>query len=400
MNNIGMLTLKLLRTYATKSKTKFAGMQGKKVERIRDFKDDFEKYNEEDLGMYEPNIEELTGTYINNKREALRNRIKLQQNIVKTKVFKERSPNFLTYIEKDQIKKLHKIDPEKWTPEKLSESFPALPETIRKILKTKWVPKSAERILQYDNKVIENWKQFKKGRLALSPTLKEHLVKFKDRKINLMDKEVLEQEFIPPKIKFPTPKSTYFSSIVSDLNSEQSVTKDEQLISAQSSSNKSIKALSSGEDKGFKLIKETKKLAFDEFLKSKINNPDKTSPEEKVALMDTYRKHIESTNLDVHYNASNDTAKDITEKNLSDKDAPVVRKDKTSSKLTVEVNIKSASLDTYIKERNLLIDSNLEYTQYIKIPKNVHKRGMTYRIKDCYYDDDGEFLYRVPGLKG
>ncbi|CAL7941701.1 unnamed protein product [Xylocopa violacea] len=424
MNNIGILTLKLLRTYATKSPIKSAGII-RKAAAIKDFETDFEKFNEEDLETHESSVTEIAEIYLNDKREALRNKKHLQQSIVKAKVFKERTPNFLTYVEKDQIKKLHKIDPEKWTPEKLSESFPALPETIRKILKTKWVPKSAERILQYDKKVIENWKQFKTGRLALSHTLKEHLLKFKNRKINLIDKEILTRDFIPPKIEFPSPKSTYFTDILTALKSEQSVTKEQQLISSQSNMNKNIKVLSAMEDEGIKLTKEKtdnvnnrernkikkcssekEKLVFDEFLKRKINNQDTASAEEKIVLMDIYRKHVESANLDVHCDIVNDITKDISEKkcvstenNLSDKSALVVRKNEISSKLTAEVSIKSASLDTYIKERNLLIDSNLDYTQHIKIPKNVHKRGMTYRIKDCYYDDDGEFLYRVPGLK-
>lgn len=36
----------------------------------------------------------------------------------------------------------------------------------------------------------------------------------------------------------------------------------------------------------------------------------------------------------------------------------------------------------------------------IRIPKALYRRGATYKLRDCYYDDDGEFLYRVPGMTG
>lgn len=75
-----------------------------------------------------------------------------------------------------------------------------------------------------------------------------------------------------------------------------------------------------------------------------------------------------------------------------------IKTDATEFKLTTKLN-DDISLDTYIKERNSFMDTNFEYSKRIKIPQNVYKQGMTYRIKDCYYDDDGEFLYRIPGLK-
>lgn len=35
----------------------------------------------------------------------------------------------------------------------------------------------------------------------------------------------------------------------------------------------------------------------------------------------------------------------------------------------------------------------------IKIPKEEWKKGSLYKVNDCFYDDKGQFLYRVPGLK-
>lgn len=50
--------------------------------------------------------------------------------MIKQKYFKEKLPNFLTWNDKQQIKYLHRTDPEQWTIDRLSESFPALPEVI------------------------------------------------------------------------------------------------------------------------------------------------------------------------------------------------------------------------------------------------------------------------------
>lgn len=35
----------------------------------------------------------------------------------------------------------------------------------------------------------------------------------------------------------------------------------------------------------------------------------------------------------------------------------------------------------------------------IRVPANKWQKGCTFKIGDCYYDDDGGFLYRVPGMK-
>lgn len=40
----------------------------------------------------------------------------------------------------------------------------------------------------------------------------------------------------------------------------------------------------------------------------------------------------------------------------------------------------------------------LEYREKINIPKQGRKRGYTYKLNDCYYDETGLFLYRVPGM--
>lgn len=344
-------------------------------------------------------------------RKAEKNKELLPCHIVKSKYFKEVESKFLTYSERDQIKTLHQSDPTEWTPEKLSQSFPALPGTIKKILKSNWVPKSVEKIINYDNVVTENWKNFKTGKLTVNPALREHLMKFRSRKISLLDRKALER-FVPCPIILPKPKSDYFSTIVKESvdNTPQKI--ERKLITDRK------KAMETRKEEGNKVnemdlttkrCKDGKegKLIFIEFIKKKLNDLDGTSQEEKEVLLSTYRKHIESTNLeDINSNMLDNATKHVIkheEKNSVTRNASnentLVVKNETQYKVIAETYVEHKDLDTYVKERISFMDTNFDYAKGIKIPKNAFKEGMTYRIKDCYYDDDGEFLYRIPGLR-
>lgn len=478
MNNIRVITFKLLRTYVTKPRHTVAGVRGKirltKTENDKVFQDDLEEFDQDDVGVYETDLKDIMDSYTGHNRQTEKDRELLKRRIVRSKYFKEVEPNFLTYIEKDQIKKLHREDPNEWTPERLSESFPALPHTIRKILKAEWEPKSVERILAYDNKVVRNWKEFKTGQLPVNPILEEHLMKFKDRKIILSNREILAEKYMLPKIELPKPKSSFFRSIITDSIGKESI-ENKVLISSQDNANTGKKKSEATGKKNIRLVDKTNNettnvdkhseryeiqntkdklitlqndkcrtnrksntsekkerlvfetdndfvnrevhetksystegdtLVFEEFLKKKLNNPDEIPYEEKVTLVNTYKKYIETKNLKNLSNVSHNTVKDTdTEeksvssiKNPCDRSVVNVTADESESVITRPEN-ENVSLDTYVKERNSYMDTDFNYTKHIKIPKNVYKKGMTYRVRDCYYDCDGGFLYRVPGLK-
>uniref|UniRef100_A0A8D8R1N9 Uncharacterized protein n=1 Tax=Cacopsylla melanoneura TaxID=428564 RepID=A0A8D8R1N9_9HEMI len=52
-----------------------------------------------------------------------------------------------------------------------------------------------------------------------------------------------------------------------------------------------------------------------------------------------------------------------------------------------------------INERDVQVELALHVEDYIKIPKEQYTKGAMYKVDDCFYNDKGEFLYRVPGLK-
>lgn len=378
-------------------------------------------------------------------RETRRQKEALKQQIVKKKYFQEKEPRFLTFAEKELICKLHKDKPEEWTIEKLSQSFPALPETISKILRSKsWSLKSIERVIQYDNVVIENWKKFHLEQLALSSRLSEHLAKFKTRKIILTDREQLAKQFVQPKPEFKKPKSQLFSSFLqSYLDKEQQT--EAKLLSQENSPNKVIDTsnhsdnnqtlitdmagnsyiavrnsetaisnkkqmfpLTSYIKKKHTILSKEKKnpekpLTFDEFVKANLENIQKESLEEGITLLNTYRQQIdarqEMQTAKVVFRGFN-KAMIKTEENTSSEDVQQYNKNisKQNNKNN-DIITTDKLVDSNIKVWNKKIDSECDYAKPIKIAKHLYKLGKIYRISDCYYDDDGEFLYRVPCIQ-
>ncbi|XP_072758102.1 uncharacterized protein [Anoplolepis gracilipes] len=367
----------------------------------------------------------------------------LKQQIVKQKYFKEKEPRFITFAERKLICELYQSNPEEWTVERLSESFPVLPETVQKILQANWSPKSVERVMQYDDLVVENWKKFRAGKLPVNPRLNEHLMKFKNRKIILTDRESLAKQFVPPEPKFKEPKSKLFSNIIqSYINEKQNdkkllslednshkvkdahFNKNQNLLIADNKTENNSIAIKNSEkftvneeqyptlnsqtdlEKHNRLSlnkqKNSKKLlTFDEFVKVKLKDVQKESPE-GITLLNLYRKQMDTSQ---EIQTASDNPIISTEKNTleivqkSNKSVSAVPGNKGSDKYVNIATQDDNLIDTSIKVWNKKIDTNYDYAKPIKISNNLYKPGMTYRISDCYYDDDGEFLYRVPGIQ-
>lgn len=376
-------------------------------------------------------------------REMRRNKEHLKQQITNRKYFKEKEPRFLTFAERQLIRKLYESNPEEWTIERLSESFPVLPETIQKILHGNWLPKSVEKVMEYDDVVVENWKKFRAGKLPVSARLNEHLMKFKSRKIIMMDRESLAKQFVPPAPKFKEPKSQLFSNIIqSYLDKKQD---DQKLLSqknnphkvedtfAHSNKNQNLLIADNKTESDF-IVKNSEKFAlneeqyltlnshtdsekhdilslnqkknnkklltFDEFVKVKLEDIQEESSKEDITLLNLYRKQMEA-NREMQIASDNaiismeeDTSK-ILQKSNESISTVSENKDGNCNIVMADDNL----IDTNIKVWNKKIDTECDYAKPIKISKNLYKSGMTYRISDCYYDDDGEFLYRIPGIQ-
>lgn len=84
----------------------------------------------EDVEEAESDFMKLGMAYDEHLKEIETTKENLKYHIVHQKYFKKNMPNFLTWNDKEQIRFLHRTEPEEWTIEKLSEAFPALPIVI------------------------------------------------------------------------------------------------------------------------------------------------------------------------------------------------------------------------------------------------------------------------------
>ncbi|KAL6420484.1 hypothetical protein ACFW04_014467 [Cataglyphis niger] len=439
MNESRKMSIILHRMFSKKYFKPFAGVRSK-MQIIKQNESDIniEHFDNEDLSEFEADFMNVGESHKIYEREMRRNKEHLKQQITNQKYFKEKEPRFLTFAERQLICKLYESNSEEWTIERLSESFPVLPETIQKILHANWSPKSVEKVMQYDDVVVENWKKFRAGKLPVSARLNEHLMKFKSRKIIMTDRESLAKQFVRPAPKFKEPKSQLFSNIIQSyldrkqdqkLSQKNNPHKVEDMF-AHSNKNQNLMIADNKTESDF-IVKNSEKFAlnekqyftlnshtdsekhnilslnkkknnkklftFDEFVKAKLEDIQKESSKEDITLLNLYRKQMEASQemqlaSDAINNMKEDTSKIIQKSNES---ISIVLENKDDNIVMADDNL----IDTNIKVWNKKTDTECDYAKPIKISKNLYKRGMTYRISDCYYDDDGEFLYRIPGIQ-
>lgn len=335
---------------------------------------------------------------------------KVQTCLIKQKYFKNREPAMLTWGEKEQIRHLHTKDPEEWSVDRLIESFPASRETITKILRSKWLPSSVKVIENYDARVKNNWMLFKAEKLVVDPELHAHLSKFKNRNIDDPNEEKMKN-FVRTKPEFPNPTSTMFSNIIQGYVDHRHCSKENPRYN-EKMYEKSMKKLSEKQpldavnmNKITSYKRHEKATTCDIFLERYTQrlNINELSQVDRVIIDENKQRTAEaykSKSLVLESRSIVDNFK-----------APEILEGKKNY-ISLGGNLKENSCQPTICQE---IDKNLmetgiiarqkkngvtpdDYAQFIKIPDKNYKPGVIYRIQDRYYDDDGEFLYRVPGI--
>ncbi|KAF7267851.1 hypothetical protein GWI33_018978 [Rhynchophorus ferrugineus] len=298
--------------------------------------------------------------------------------IVKQKYFKEKFPNFLTWHDKEQIRYLHNSDPEEWSIDKLSDGFPALPEIIEKIVKGKWTKKNKQKIENHDKTVIQNWYNFKQGKLNNIPDeLKVHLKKFSDRTLNLKPFEANESTMQIVDNYRKEEKSGDFFEIIASYERLKNMNQKHENSQEQieSESNNQVDHFQLTETSN-KFNRRSKGLITFKQLQNNITSAAakgyEISPQDELILKNAKLSSIEGSNQI-----------EIQPEEIS---AIAERKHQTNHNKVGFV--KKTARDM----------SHLIYPEKITIPEKYYKKGHTYKLNDCYYDSDGEFLYRVPGM--
>ncbi|KAL1123836.1 hypothetical protein AAG570_001607 [Ranatra chinensis] len=166
------------------------GIQGR-LKVVKTSSPDLNEIDEEILENLEPD-------FVNQKfsqefdREMSRMKKTVDYSRVERKHFKSpTNPNMLTWAEKEQIRLLHQEQPEVWTVEKLSKSYPATKNIIQvrahidlfqKIIMSRWRPRNEERIAKHDRSVLANWKSLREGKLSVpDEEFERHLKNFTTR---------------------------------------------------------------------------------------------------------------------------------------------------------------------------------------------------------------------------
>lgn len=304
--------------------------------------------------------------------------------VVKNKYFKQKLPNFLTFAEKEQVKLLNNRDPEEWTTEKLAECFPATVDIIKKIIRAKWMPRSLERIRKHDESVMNNWNKLNNnGFPELTESTTEHLKKFAVRK----KEDLIQNNAIPPdwtpRIELPKPTTTEFLSIITSCKQYENASETRKV-------NPSSLQLSTGKQNTNNL-----KLGNETFLAEKV--------------MD--KRYMRLKELDIFKLSAKDSTSTILVQDSSKNKNTNINNPFNSKGITLNKLPIAQTADDNISQQfktNEVIVSEYDRKKYemttvkdqIYIPKKLWRKGATFKVEDCYYDDDGSFLYRVPGMTG
>ncbi|XP_023178798.2 neugrin [Drosophila hydei] len=284
-------------------------------------------------------------------------RDRVRQFMIKHKYFRDaKLPNFLLYAEKEQMRVLHERDADEWSVDRLAESFPATPGIVQKVLRSKWRPQSVERIRSHDAGVMNNWSRLRAGKCAEVPTeFLQHLQKFAERQ--RQDLQQLSPEQWPTRPELPVPQKTEFRALLGSKSNKQLITKE---LSQRAETR--IISPSEAEEETYLLdkVKNKRNMRFQDLRKAQLL----PQQEQKQHLMERTLPNPSGTGVLPNF----------------------VQKFERSE---IVVSVEDQRKYEISKVKDCIV-----------IPRKLYRKGATYRVEDVYYDDDGEFLYRVPGMTG
>ncbi|XP_076305237.1 uncharacterized protein LOC143222516 [Tachypleus tridentatus] len=359
------------------------------------------------------------------QRENKTHKKKAKRNIVERKYFKQQpETNMLTWAAKEQIRYLNQLNPEQWTPVKLAESFPISVDGIKKILKSKFTSATKDRIRKHDKAVLRNWKILtgeQKG--LISPLIKQLWSEGK-----LLPEHAACNKSLPiPKSSevmvssVPTNKNTKRTSFLSIVKPYVDIKKQETSVNHSEKSDKEYSSnverptiqvkigskSSSVEEPVDDLLTATSfskqgkyysntlvtQSQFQMNLMNEINNK-----KHKTESDEAYQKWIKSKMVE---RPKTPSPVETNQEEIEPKPELVPKFNSSETiELKADISEKGNISQLYI------YDSQHGYQhpfgrhdriqRKIHVPHHLRKEGVLYKVDDCFYDEDGEFLYRVP----
>lgn len=331
--------------------------------------------------------------------------LKREQNkyyVIRHKYFRtERQPNFLTWAEKEQIRHLHKTEPDEWPSERLAQSFPAVEEVIIKIINSKWTPANMKRIQKHDESVKRNWELFKSNQIRnLDPQIRNHLQKFSNRNFDNIQNAYVQTNNDQTEFQFPKPKHQEFLHMITSCNRKNTINekKDNTHESTIEGNREQVQLSLPSAENEQKLPKNKRYeyMTYDDLMMNKIDKSTTVNDEEahlSVSLLEdsvvktgpAVKTKIDQVHKETIYRSKDDEVIDLT---VSDARLRTVQQNKVIGKYET----KKVSLAKMVENKPMPFKSK------VVIPERLRKPGSVYKLYDCFYDDRGEFLYRVPGL--
>lgn len=227
--------------------------------------------------------------------------------------------------------------------------------------------KDVEKIKRHDEGVNQNWLKFKNGELKNLPhDLRQHLKKFTDRDLSIGKYDAYLSAKNNKKVLYTgKPMKTEFSDIITSYEKLTNKNKPED-----TDSSTEIKLLDNPNKTDTKYSRNHRQITLPE-LKKQIE----TAVQKGREVSDTEMLILKEVKTE-------DSRNEIVE--LQEDLSAIQHRYEKPSAITTSKPKKDYSF--------------LEYPLKINIPKQVQKQGCLYKLNDCYYDDKGEFLYRVPGM--
>ncbi|XP_059078573.1 uncharacterized protein LOC131876997 [Tigriopus californicus] len=338
---------------------------------------------------------------------------------------KPKSPNLLTYLEKAMIAHLHRSDPALWTLEQLAQSFPATPDIVKRVLKAQkkqFGPSRPHDIVAHDQKVLANWQLLAKGQLELPEAVAAHLrdnfgsanvSKTAQTYINAdlaerVKRELLEKAQVEPQ---PAPAGP-FVNIIRDYRAKvQAVSGavhpvvqssvQPRLFSDQCESHPDVNVPSPYRDTAvlaasFDWAKD-RRMSLDKFRQKYVNTVSLNSfldPEtrardhpHKVA----FEKWLDEEKM------RETTVRKPQPLSSEELNEVVADEKETIAKYEFKKPVVMALPPSKMPSSSSLSRPPIEWR--VEIPENMKVPGGLYRQDDCYYNENGDFLYRVPNNK-
>lgn len=258
---------------------------------------------------------------------------------------------------KENIRYLHESDPNEWTVEHLAKVYPVGIQSIRKILKSRirlWKPQD---ILQNDLHVKRNWE------LILSQLKNNDIDKDSNVVGDFLENvgyiESIDNALHVVTVSDSTAlvskpykhKEGIFSAIVSDELKNKQIA-DEHILGQQKQLYENLSSIISEIKSILKDLTEVKQSKYAQ--KSHLKNSPHIASE---SLRDIVMSKLESyNNCDLKNISLKDDVKDVLHKPIKKREAP----------------------------------------REIALPQDTKLQNYSYRVDDSVYDENGEFLYRLP----